>query len=101
MSDSRGGSGFSFVDWCADLSGIALASGILAKSVSVRQLATSFRVDDFLPDLGELPEDLTSTKFAIAFGSKTDARFLRLDSDIRKRIKRLWETKESQDQESR
>lgn len=91
LRDSRGGSGFSFSDWCADLAGIALAKRVREGGVRVDDLAETFTVPDYLPEIGGLRDNLPERDFVASFGGVSDARFKVVDADIRRRIARLYE----------
>ncbi len=60
MSDSQGGTGFSFVDMAANTAGIVFAERLLADKLSLERLAEEFHVDDYLPTLRGLEEGLTA-----------------------------------------
>jgi hypothetical protein len=89
LRDANGGSGFSFSDWTADLSGIALAEAVANGKVTLPVLVKRFRVTDYLPPVTDLPDGLSRTEFAQRFGSTSDERFRHLDADIRRQIAEL------------
>jgi hypothetical protein len=89
MLDSRGGSGFSFADLSADFAGIAFARRLLDQPSRLHYIAKSFVIADYAMSPRGLPEGLTSEQFAKQYGSIKDERYLRLQSDIRKRIAAL------------
>ena len=90
MLDSRaGGSGFSFADLSADFAGIAFARRLLDKPSRLVGIEKSFRTADYALSPRGLPEGLTAEQFAKQYGSLKDERYLRLQSDIRKRIAEL------------
>lgn len=89
MRDSDGGSGFSFSDWAADLSGIAMAEAMADGKLSLSELSRRFRAADFLPTITDLTDGLSRAEFEKQFGSTADARFRRIDTDIRRRITEL------------
>jgi hypothetical protein len=91
LRDSRGGSGFSFSDWCADLAGIALAKRVRDGDVQIAELAKHFTVAAYLPDVGGLRDNLPEKEFVKAFGGTSDARCKLADAHIRRRIARLYE----------
>ncbi len=86
MLDSRGGSGFSFADLSADFAGIAFARHLLAKPERLADIEKSFRIGDYTISPRGLPEGLTAAQFEKQYGSLKDARYLRVQEDIRKRI---------------
>ena len=87
--DSRRGSGFSFVDLTADLSGVAMASAVLDGRTPLASLAGAFTVADYLPERGTAKEGLSWQSFLQAFGSADDERFRREVAAIRRRIAAL------------
>jgi len=89
QKDSRGGSGFSFVDLQADLAGIALATRLQKGTLSVATLARKFKVGDFLPEEKGLREGLTAEQFEKDYGSLSDERFKKELSVVRKRVEAL------------
>lgn len=89
QQDSMGGSGFSFIDLCADFSGVTLAVRLKKGEVKLENLARGFHVEDYLPELKGLREGLTAVQFARDFGSPTDRRFLAEVDRIRRRIREL------------
>jgi hypothetical protein len=89
QQDSMGGSGFSFIDLCADFSGVALAARLKKGDLTLEKLARGFRVEDYLPDFKGLREGLTAAQFARDYGSPTDKRFLAEVDRIRRRIRAL------------
>lgn len=90
LHDARGGSGFSFSDWCADLSGVALARRVQAGEVALEDLAGRFTVAAYLPAVNGLKDNLTQAQFTRLYGGVSDQRFQSVDADIRGRIKRLY-----------
>jgi hypothetical protein len=87
--DSRGGSGFSFADLSSDFAGIAFARRLLDKPSRLADIEKSFRISDYAISPRGLPEGLTAEQFAKEYGSLKDERYLRTQSDIRKRIAAL------------
>ena len=86
LSDSRGGSGFSFIDLSADMAGVSFATHVRDAKIPFAKLADSFAVDDYLPHAGELPEGISWSDFLRKYGSAQDERFHRQQAAIRKRI---------------
>jgi hypothetical protein len=86
LDSQPGGSGFSFADLAADLSGIAFARHLGDSPRALAGVADSFTVAAYVLPPDGLPEGLTSRAFARQYGSPTDKRFLDKRDDIRKRI---------------
>jgi hypothetical protein len=86
LSDSQGGSGFSFVDLAADLAGVSLASYVSQGKIPLSRLADSFAVEDFVPPAAEPGKGIAWDDFVEQFGSPEDDRFLRQQTAIRQRI---------------
>lgn len=90
LRDARSGGGFSFVDWAADLAGIALAERLNAGEIPLADLARDFMTADYLPDVAGLDEDLSWDDLTHKYGSTSDRRFRAVDADIRRNIERLY-----------
>ncbi len=86
--DANGGTGFSLVDYQADLAGIAFAKELTSGRRSLARLQ-DFAWPDFLPESDGLVEGLTQNAFDEQFGSLTDARFLSQRARILERLKKL------------
>jgi hypothetical protein len=84
------GSGFSFADLAADRAGMRLAATATRSDTEARALQArlrgGFRVDDFMPVLADLPENLTLEQFRSAYGRVGSASYRRMVSDIEQRI---------------
>ncbi|HEX5445877.1 MAG TPA: hypothetical protein VFW87_18765 [Pirellulales bacterium] len=93
LRDARGGSGFSFSDWCADLSGVALARHVQSGEVTLESLAETFTVTTSLPPVEGLKDNLTQAQFTRLYGGVSDQRFQSVDAEIRRRIERLYPEK--------
>ena len=89
LSDSNGGSGFSFADLTADLAGIAFAERLKRLEALGEPWPVDFKVESYLPDPRNLPEGLTRKAFAARYGSVSDARFRDFVAEIRGRIEQL------------
>jgi hypothetical protein len=88
LDDSRGGSGFSFVDLLADRAGVGLANialGPHAKQVQ-RGMAASLYESDFMPSTRELPEGLMELEFKSRYVDLDSAKYQRVNSEISDRI---------------
>jgi hypothetical protein len=81
-----GGSGFSFVDLCADFAGIAFANQVRASDKPLAEVEKSFRVTDYLPRLDGLREDLTRDAFTKAYGNTADERYRTEQAAVWKRV---------------
>jgi len=86
LKDARRGSGFSFVDLCADTAGVTFASALRDGKITLPTLAASFAVNSFLPEQGDLTEGIAWDEFFKTYGSAEDDRFHRQQEAIRKRI---------------
>jgi hypothetical protein len=75
LRDSRGGSGFSFVDLSANLAGITFATHLAESKLSLATLSTSFKVEDFVPTTDGLPEGMLWDGLLGGVGRAIDARF--------------------------
>ena len=69
--------GFRFADLTADVAGTTFATQVLAGKLAISTLATSFRVNDFLPDTQHLPPAMPWKNFLEVYGSAEDGRFTR------------------------
>ncbi len=58
LADARSGSGFSYADLAADLAGVMFAEKVLRGDLTVEQLAGQFQVEQYMPDVSDLPEGL-------------------------------------------
>jgi uncharacterized protein YfiM (DUF2279 family) len=84
-----GGSGFSFADLSADLSGIAFAVRLQGGGLALEKVADGFRVKDYVPDPDDLSDGLTTAEFKKQYGSFDDDRYKEEVARIRKRIAAL------------
>jgi hypothetical protein len=84
-----GGSGFSFIDLCADFAGIAFANQVRASEKMLEEVEKSFRVTDYLPKLDGLREDLSREEFTKAYGNTGDERFRTEQAAVWKRVQDL------------
>lgn len=87
LDDSRGGSGFSFVDLAADRAGTRL--GELAKRDPRRlqaALAASASESQLLPDIKDLPESLTQEQFEARYGGVGAPAYARMMAEIEARL---------------
>ena len=58
IADSRSSSGFSYRDLAADAAGIEFARRLLSGRLPVAEVASRFRVDDQMPNVDDLPEEI-------------------------------------------
>ena len=87
--DAQGGTGFSFADLAADKAGIAMASKLLAGELSLQQIAQNFRGADFVPNVADLPEGMSTMQFIDQYGGATDQRYLDVVKEIEEAIFKL------------
>lgn len=92
LSDSRGGSGFSFADLAADRAGSRLGQLAVATAAGARylqrQLAGSVGEAMLMPVVDDLPEQLSADQFKHRFGSPESPAYRALLQDIDRRIER-------------
>jgi hypothetical protein len=86
LNDSRGSSGFSFVDLSADMAGVAFATYVGEGKIPLSRVAESFAAEDYLPEGRELREGISWADFLQQYGSPQDDRFHRQRAAIRQRI---------------
>ncbi len=88
-----GGSGFSFADIAADLSGIRFAELAIENNESARYLqdfsATSIHEADFFPSIAELPEGLDEANFQATYKDVNSEQYTALIMEIQYRIGEL------------
>lgn len=90
VTDSRGGSGFSFTDMAANRAGIRL--GELAVQDPLRlqaALAKGVQDGDLVPDTSDLPEFMPEPEFVRRFGGVGSPAYNTLLADIDRRIQAL------------
>ena len=88
--DSRsGGSGFSFVDLMADLTGVAFAEKLIANPGRLQDIAKGFAVGDYLPELAGLREQIPWKDLRQDYGHPFDKRFLAVRQELQRRIQSL------------
>ncbi len=86
LSDSQGGSGFSFCDMTANEAGVRFAEAVLGGQLSLDDVAQRFTVEDFLPSVTDLRENMQADEFARDFGSTGDPRYNAMIAQIRARV---------------
>ena len=90
LSDSRGGSGFSFNDLAADRAGIRLGRLAVRDPLALQaRLASGVQEDDLMPMVADLPEALTQGEFERRFGGVHGSAYRLLLQDIEARLDRL------------
>ncbi len=90
IDDSKGGSGFSFVDLLADRAGVRLAEksvGDVQSALKVQQvLSTAMTESVFMPDIQGLNEGLMEKTFKHRYGDLDSTTNGRIKADIENRI---------------
>ena len=90
VSDSRGGSGFSFNDIAADRAGTRFGlQAVRAPRALQQRLASGLRDDDLLPPVDDLPEFLTEPEFRRRYGGVDAPAYRAVMADIESRLDRL------------
>jgi len=90
VDDSRGGTGFSFVDIAADRAGrrfgeLAAGRAQRLQGIADKELAE----DDFMPDVSGLPESMSAAEFEARFGGVGAPRYDAMLETIDARLDRL------------
>ncbi|MBK1723728.1 hypothetical protein [Thiocystis violacea] len=90
VSDSDGGSGFSFADMTANRAGIRFAQLATQSPASARRLqqvaARGLTADDFMPPIDGLPEGMSRDSFTSRFGDPKTQAYQRMLTAIDQRI---------------
>lgn len=89
LLDMKGTSGFSFADLAADYSGVEFAAAVAKEPKRVITVAKKFAVDDFVPEVKDLPEGLNEKRFKDDYGGSADSRFTKRVDAIRAAVKEL------------
>ena len=87
ISDSRGGSGFSFNDIAADRAGTRF--GQIAVNDPKRlqaELSKGVTDEDFMPGVADLPEFLSEAEFKATYGGVGAPAYERMKADIERRV---------------
>jgi hypothetical protein len=84
-----GGSGFSFADLAADLSGVAFASRLIEKPARLAAVAKSCRIADICIAPKGLAEGLSREVFEKRYGDTKDERFTKEVEALKKKIAAL------------
>lgn len=94
VDDSRGGSGFSFIDLAADRAGVrfaVLAVGSPTTAEKIQRLAArGLDEADFMPSIAGLPEFLQEQEFLTVYGGVDHPRYRVLADEIERRIDRIF-----------
>lgn len=88
LRDSDGGSGFSFVDLMADMSGNKLADAALSARTAAALQAKLKRLsseDDIMGNTDGLQEGLSKKDFRMEFGNTSSEEYVRIIREIRRR----------------
>jgi len=91
LSDSRGGSGFSFPDLLADRAGVVLAqrsTGADARRIQ-EVLAETASEDVFMPSIDALPEGLQDLEFRSRYEDLDTQAYARVRDEVERRIRDL------------
>ena len=86
LHESREGDGFSFVDLCADMAGVQFATHVRENDISLEDVAARFKVEDYVPTMEGLPDDLSWEAFLNQYGQTNSETFQRQRADIFHRI---------------
>ncbi|MDY6972534.1 MAG: hypothetical protein SV775_09420 [Thermodesulfobacteriota bacterium] len=90
MSDSQGGSGFSFADLAADRAGVRLAEKSMRSPVHAealqRQMGRTLNEADFMPRVDSLPEGIMELEFKSRYRDLDSAAYRMVDDEISRRI---------------
>ena len=90
MSDSRGGSGFSFADLAADRAGVKLAEECMRSAFHAqalqRHMSKVLKEIDFMPKVDHLPEGIMELEFKRKYRNLDSATYRMVDNEIKRRI---------------
>ncbi len=90
IDDSRGGSGFSFVDLAADRAGTHFGELAVSAAVALQAaVATGLPESAIMPDVARLPESMTQREFTARFGGVGGDRYRAMVDTIDLRVARL------------
>lgn len=95
LDSAPGGTGFSFADLAADLSGIALAQLLTTRPDHLLSLTKSFAAADYCLSPRGLEEGLSQDEFQRRHGSVRDRRFQQALERIRERVMDLPANRDS------
>lgn len=90
LSDSDGGSGFSFADLTADRAGVTLATTALSSENNARvmqlRLASVSLESDYMPDINQMPEGIQKLDFKLAYRNTESLEYKLIITEIDRRI---------------
>ena len=90
LSDSDGGSGFSFADLTADRAGVTLATTALSSENNARvmqlRLASVSLESDYMPDINQMPEGIQKLDFSLAYRNTESPEYKLIITEIDQRI---------------
>ena len=92
IDDSRGGSGFSFNDLCADKAGTRFGERSTAYSRASEiqtRIARSLVESDIMPAADDLPEHMSESEFKRRFGGVDSPRYNKMIAEIDRRVEQL------------
>ena len=92
VEDSRGGSGFSFGDLCADHAGTTFGEWATssARAGGVRSGVVASQDESiFMPDVSDLPENMDEAEFKRRFGDAGSPRYNEIVTDIQQWVEAL------------
>ena len=90
LSDSRGGTGFSFNDLAADRAGTRLGRLAVRDPLAFQaRLAAGVQEDDLMPMVADLPESLSQPEFLRRYGGVGGLAYQQMLQDIEARLDRL------------
>ncbi len=92
IDDSRGGTGFSFNDLCADKAGTRFGERATAYSRASEiqmRIAQSLVESDIMPRADDLPEHMSESAFRQRFGGVDSPRYKRMIAEIDRRVDQL------------
>ncbi|MEI8374583.1 MAG: matrixin family metalloprotease [Planctomycetota bacterium] len=84
--DSRSGDGFSFADFCADMAGVMFATHVRDENISLQEVAARFHIEDYVPKMEGLADDLPWDTFLKQYGEAGSENFQRQRADLFHRI---------------
>ena len=92
IDDSRGGTGFSFNDLCADKAGTRFGERVTAYSRASEiqtRVARSLVESDIMPRADDLPEHMSESEFKRRFGGVDSPRYNQMIAEIDRRVEQL------------
>jgi hypothetical protein len=87
ISDSRGGSGFSFNDIAADRAGTRFGQIAVRDPKRLQaELSRGVTDEDFMPGVADLPEFLSEAEFKATYGDTGSPAYERMKAEIERRV---------------